>query len=117
MSDPEINLEAFKEKLLKLRESLITLGEASQASSKPVLLDQSAVGRLSRMDAMQSQAMSLEVKRRRSLQLERIAGALQRIENDAFGDCLKCEESIPSKRLDFDPTTFLCVSCAEEAGQ
>ena len=117
MSHPEIKLEAFRETLLKRREELIALDESSEASTKPVMLDPSAVGRLSRMDALQSQALSLEVKRRRAIQLDRIAGALQRIENDVFGDCMKCDVAIPLKRLDFDPTAFLCVSCAEDAGQ
>ncbi len=117
MSDPEINNDTFKEKLLKLREELIASDEASRDSTKAVMLDQSAVGRLSRMDAMQGQALSLEVKRRRAIRLDRIAGALQRIENDNFGDCLKCDEAIPLKRLNFDPTAFLCVQCAEKAGQ
>ena len=66
------------------------------------------------MDAMQAQAMSLETKRRREIQLTRIDSALQRLANDEFGDCVRCGEAIESKRLDFDPSVLLCIECATE---
>ncbi|MFT4560519.1 MAG: DnaK suppressor protein [Gammaproteobacteria bacterium] len=78
-------------------------------------LDQSRVGRLSRMDAMQGQAMSLEVKRRRKVQLQRIEVALQRVERDEYGDCVRCGEVVESKRLEFDPSILLCINCANAA--
>jgi len=96
-----------------MKSELTALHEHSHSASKPVALDQTAVGRLSRMDAMQAQAMSLETKRRREIQIQRILGALQRIEKDEFGYCLKCDEAIDPKRLDFDLTAFLCIDCAK----
>ncbi len=114
MSD-SINLEAYKKKLLQLKKDLQSVEGTGNAAAKPVTLDQSSVGRLSRMDAMQMQAMSLESKRRRSLQLQRIEGAFQRIEKDEYGYCLKCEEEIQEKRLDFDPSVFLCIDCANQS--
>lgn len=116
MTESPIDPDTFKEKLLVLKKELLDL-EASGDSAKPVTLDPSRVGRLSRMDAMQMQAMSQETQRRRAVQLQRIEGALQRIERDTFGLCIKCEEAIPAKRLDFDPTAFLCIDCAKEAEQ
>ena len=65
------------------------------------------------MDAMQAQAMSMETKRRREIQLSRIDTALQRIADREFGDCLGCNEPIDTKRLEFDPAVFLCIECAE----
>ncbi len=67
------------------------------------------------MDAMQAQAMSLETKRRRQIQLTRIDSALQRLESGEFGDCLRCAEPIDSKRLEFDPSVVLCIECATSA--
>ena len=67
------------------------------------------------MDAMQAQAMSLETKRRREIQLTRIDSALQRLESGEFGDCLQCAEPINSKRLEFDPSVVLCIECANNA--
>ena len=105
---------AIKSKLLSEREALNAVIATSQQASQPVELDQSRVGRLSRMDAMQAQAMSLETKRRREIQLTRIDSALQRLANDEFGDCVRCGEAIESKRLDFDPSVLVCIECATE---
>jgi DnaK suppressor protein len=94
---------------------LNALDATSSEAAQPVELDQSRVGRLSRMDAMQAQAMSLETKRRREIQLTRIDSALQRLEFGEFGDCLRCGEPIDSKRLEFDPSVVLCIDCANNA--
>ncbi|MFQ5598554.1 MAG: TraR/DksA family transcriptional regulator [Nitrospiria bacterium] len=117
MDEPNINPNDFKDKLLTLREELLALEESDKDGAKPVALDQSRVGRLSRMDALQMQEMSKEAKRRRAIQLQRIEGALQRIERGRFGLCIKCEEVIQAKRLAFDPTAFLCIGCARENEQ
>jgi DnaK suppressor protein len=110
-----VDHNAIKSKLLSEREALNAVIATSQQASQPVELDQSRVGRLSRMDAMQAQAMSLETKRRREIQLTRIDSALQRLANDEFGECVRCGEAIESKRLDFDPSVLLCIECATEA--
>jgi len=115
MTDYKHDIPSIKKKLLQMQCELRDLNEVSHSASQPVKLDQSAVGRLSRMDAMQAQAMSLEAKRRREIQMQRILGALQRIEQDEFGYCLKCDEAINPKRLDFDLTAFLCITCANTA--
>lgn len=81
-------------------------------SQKTVTLDQQAVGRLSRMDAMQQQAMAQATARRRGARRERIKHALQRISEDEFGYCTECGEDIPAARLTLDPATPTCVSCA-----
>ena len=113
MSDFQKDEEYFKKKLLKLREELIHQSQSTEESTKAVELDQSRMGRLSRMDAMQSQAMAVESKRRREIQLQRIEAALKRIENKNYGLCVNCEDEINIERLEFDPTTFLCIECAE----
>lgn len=106
--------EDFRNKLLKLREALRQIEESGNEAAKIVKLDQSSVGRLSRMDAMQAQAMSKESNRRRDIKMKRIESALQRIENDEFGYCLSCEEDIDPKRLEFDPSALLCIECANK---
>lgn len=106
--------EDFRNKLLKLREELRQIEESGNEAAKIVKLDQSSVGRLSRMDAMQAQAMSKESNRRRDIKMKRIESALQRIENDEFGYCLSCEEDIDPKRLEFDPSALLCIECANK---
>ena len=102
----------FKQKLLALKTALTGIGKSSDEATDIVTLDQSCVGRLSRMDAMQSQAMIVDGKRRRALQLHRIDAALKRIEEDDFGYCLSCGEEISVRRLEFDPATPVCIDCA-----
>ena len=84
-------------------------------SAAVVELDQTKVGRLSRMDAMQAQAMALASEQRREQTLRRIDAALKRIEDDEYGYCLQCDELINPKRLEFDPTVTLCIECASRA--
>lgn len=106
--------EHFRNKLLKLREELQQIEESGNEAAKTVELDQSSVGRLSRMDAMQAQAMSKESNRRREIKMKRIESALQRIDTDEFGYCVRCEEEIAPKRLEFDPSALLCIECANK---
>lgn len=110
----------MREKLIALREDLQSIATTSEAASQVVELDQSKVGRLSRMDAMQAQAMSQASGRRRQATLKMIAAALRRLDNDEFGVCRECDEPIARKRLEFDPAVTLCIECAtskEQAAQ
>ena len=85
---------------------------ASTAERAPVELDQQSVGRLSRMDAMQVQAMASAQSRRRATELRRIRAALKRFDEGEYGYCAECGEEIADKRLDLDPAAPLCVDCA-----
>ena len=71
MSD-KIDLALFKKRLLQQQKELLDLEETGNDAAKTVELDQTRVGRLSRMDALQGQAMSLEMKRRRQIELQKI---------------------------------------------
>lgn len=107
-----MTLAERKAQLLKLKEDLNDLREMSEDARAPVTLDQQSVGRLSRMDALQGQAMAEATERQRQADLVRIENALRRIETGDYGFCLECEEEIPEKRLDIDPAATLCVRCA-----
>lgn len=76
-----------------------------------VTLDQQAVGRLSRMDALQSQAMAKAQAARRAGQRTRIAAALTRLEAGEYGYCTDCGDELPPARLAADPTLPRCMSC------
>ena len=108
-------MNALRDKLLKLRAELQELAAMGDESAAVVELDQTKVGRLSRMDAMQAQAMAQASERRREQTLRRIDAALKRIEDDEYGYCLQCDELINPKRLEFDPTVTLCIECASRA--
>ncbi len=104
--------EKYKKLLLERRKALVELDEDAEGARQPVELDQTRVGRLSRMDALQGQAMAQETARRRDNEVVRIDAALKRIEEGEYGYCLACGEQIAAKRLALDPTAAVCVTCA-----
>jgi DnaK suppressor protein len=106
--------EEWRDRLLTLRGELQNLAEIGDASAAVVELDQSKVGRLSRMDAMQAQAMAKASSNRRKVTLTKITAALKRIDDGEYGNCRKCEEPINPKRLEFDPTATHCIECASK---
>jgi DnaK suppressor protein len=106
--------EQFRQRLLALQKQLQDLQATGDEASQTVTLDQSSVGRLSRMDALQGQAMSQERGRRRVLELQRIAAALHRLETGDYGYCVRCGEQIAIPRLEFDPAAPLCIQCASQ---
>jgi DnaK suppressor protein len=112
---PEIDVAAFRARLNALRSELQGLVASSAESVQVVELDQAKVGRLSRMDALQAQEMAKASSQRREQMLKQITGALARIDTDEFGYCRDCDEMIPIKRLEFDPTSTRCVDCASAA--
>jgi DnaK suppressor protein len=115
--EPDMSLDSaaiarFRQRLLQLRGELETLEQTGAAAAATVELDQTRVGRLSRMDALQGQAMSRELGRRRRLGLQKIAAALARMDSGDFGWCLRCGGEIDIQRLELDPAAPLCIGCA-----
>lgn len=108
----DIDVKAIRSLLMARRAEIVERESATKGSRDPVELDQTRVGRLSRMDALQTQAMAQNAERRRKLELQKIDAALARIESDDYGYCIKCGEEIPKARLDFDPAVAICVDCA-----
>jgi len=104
-----------RERLLKLKAELQSVAASGDESAAIVELDQTKVGRLSRMDAMQAQAIAKASVERREQMLRQIEAALKRIDDDDYGNCRECDEPINPKRLEFDPTALLCVECANKA--
>lgn len=83
-----------------------------QSGQDTVELDQQAVGRLSRMDALQNQAMAKATGARRQAERARLKAALIRMDEGEFGYCDGCGEEIPVGRLKLDPAAMNCVDCA-----
>jgi len=111
----QAQLDGFRQQLVQQREELLALAISADESTKTVTLDQAGVGRLSRRDAPQGQAMSLEMKRRRELEIKMIAAALRRLDEGEFGYCVECEEEIANKRLELNPAIPVCISCASQS--
>lgn len=104
--------ENLRKRLIDLREMLDRESAASKETRAAVELDQQSVGRLSRQDALQRQAMAEAEERRRALQRKRITAALKRLEDGEYGLCAVCGEEIAAGRLDRDPSVAVCVGCA-----
>jgi len=116
MSDCDLTqaqLAAQKASLEQLRGDLQAL--LSTDDTQAVELDQSRQGRLSRMDAMQQQAMAKAKRQAFQGQLRQVLAALRRIDEDDYGYCLNCDQPIPLGRLEVRPEAELCLTCQNRA--
>ncbi|MBR0553365.1 TraR/DksA family transcriptional regulator [Stakelama marina] len=108
----DADLDRFRARLIERRAELVALDRGASESRAAVTLDQQSVGRLSRMDAMQQQAMAQAEGRRRQQEIVRIDNALSRIEQGEFGWCVECGDAIAAKRIEFDPSAARCLDCS-----
>ena len=93
---------------LLLAESLTAIDDEAAT----VTLDQSSVGRLSRMDAMTQQQMALAGKRRMELKQKQVNRAIKAIKDGVYGECVECGEDIRHARLRARPEAPFCIECA-----
>jgi len=107
-------IAAFKDQLICRQQLLQSIAETGDNAAKTVELDQSCTGRLTRMDAMQAQEMSIEAQRRRVMELQLIEVALQRLTQGDYGYCPDCGEAIALRRLQHNPAVVLCIECASK---
>lgn len=108
----ELELEAWRAKLLAERAELLESSSTTADSRSPVTLNPQSVGRLSRMDALQVQAMAQAEEERRQQRLRLITSALSRLDEGEYGYCMSCGVYIPEKRLGIDAAAAQCVDCA-----
>jgi DnaK suppressor protein len=107
-----IDVATYKQKLLDWRAELEAASARSKDKRDAVELDQGVQGRLSRQDALMQQEMAKDNERRRQANIQRIDAALKRMDVGDYGFCMKCDEEIPARRLDYDPAVAMCVDCA-----
>ena len=99
--------------LTDLKQSLLDDLARGASGSETVTLEQNKVGRLSRMDALQQQAMhkaSQNLIRNRLVQVDK---ALQSLLSGDYGYCESCGNEISASRLQVRPESLICVSCQE----
>jgi DnaK suppressor protein len=102
----------YRDRLLQMRDAITSLEDIRKEGSAVVELDQARTGRLSRMDALQLQAMATAGRERAQIELRRIDAALARIEAGTFGECVECGEEMAPGRLAAHPAAALCLECA-----
>lgn len=98
--------------LIQKRDQVMALLSQTAEDTAPVALDQTQQGRLSRMDAMQQQAMAAETQRRRQRNVQLIEAALRRLDEGEYGFCVTCGDAIEADRLVLDPATPFCITHA-----
>ena len=99
--------EELESELVRLRRSM----KVSEETKGPVELDQTSVGRLSRMDAIQSQAMQKGLHERELGRLGALESAVKRLAEGTFGLCDGCGAAIPYGRLLVMPEARYCTAC------
>jgi len=113
LSDEEA--ETLRRQLVELIAGLEESLSASAGTAAPVVLDQSSVGRLSRMDAMQQQAMAKATRQKAQVRVTQCKAALSAFDRDEYGFCRKREEPIGFPRLSAKPEAPFCLSCQRRA--
>ena len=113
---PDLNAtdeEAERATLLGMGAQVRDMLKNGRENTAPIKLHQTQQGRLSRMDAMQQQAMADETQRRRHVRLAQIDAALARLDDGEYGYCVTCGEEINADRLALDPAIALCLRHAK----
>ena len=106
-----VNIEALRQGIIDEMAALDQLRTQARDSRAPVQLDQQSVGQLSRMDAMQQQAMNIANDTRRQHRHQALMASLKRIETGDYGYCHNRDDAIGAGRLSIDPAVTLCVDC------
>ena len=107
--------EKLKEHIKKRIEDLKDNIKSYQTLIQPIAPD-NAIGRLTRMEAINSKSINEAALNKARQTLSRMERALKMIHNPDFGLCRECEEPIPFKRLMIVPESDLCVECAQVIG-
>ena len=108
--------EEFRQMLLTLQTELKAMVEGRSSGTRPVAPD-SAIGRISRMDAIQIQQMAQANMRKAKQRLEQIEAALNRLKGDDFGECAEGGDDIGYPRLRARPEAPFCVLCQNRREQ
>ncbi len=103
----------LKNHLDELQQQLEAFLNLDEVATETVELDQAKVGRLSRMDALQQQAMAQASSEAHKQQLVQIHRAQHKIEAGHYGYCEECGETIPFARLQVQPEAEFCVNCLQ----
>ncbi|PSK83867.1 DnaK suppressor protein [Prolixibacter denitrificans] len=94
-------------KVAGLKEELLDLKELTRPEAPDC-----AIGRVSRMDAINNRSVNEAAMRNKQLKLSKLEEALEKIDSPDFGKCTRCGEEIPWGRIAIMPESTLCIRCA-----
>ncbi|MDZ7626393.1 MAG: TraR/DksA C4-type zinc finger protein, partial [Ignavibacteriaceae bacterium] len=101
--------QSIIEKIKELKEKI----DLMEKENKPVAPD-NAYGRLSRMEAIGSKAISDAALGDMKVTLQRLGYALTICDSPGYGTCTKCNQEIMFARLMAIPYATLCINCAQK---
>lgn len=104
--------ELLRKQILKKIKMVKSDIQSYKQMTKPVSPD-NAIGRLTRMEAMNSKSISAAALHTSKQQLIELETALTMLYEADFGYCKNCEEPIPLARLMIMPEAQFCVHCAQ----
>ncbi len=105
-------MEEIRKKILsEIKKTEKLIGEYKEMT-RPVEPD-CAIGRISRMDAINNQAVTQAALRTAEDKLKKLNIVLSNIGDKDFGLCLKCRKPIPLGRILVRPESLYCVNCAD----
>lgn len=102
------SLDSFRRTLEAKKKELL-----AGTSDREEILIQNAAEEFDRLQQQMNREVAIRNLDRESKLLKDVQAAMNRIEEDTFGTCLRCEEPIPEKRLKALPWAAYCVSCQE----
>ena len=105
-------VEALRAELARILAKLERSMQATADAMRPVELDQSAVGRLSRIDSLQNQGLTRNLQERETVKLALVRNAIERLDAGTYGGCSECGAEVPFERLLVFPETPTCARCA-----
>lgn len=110
----QAQIDELRADLLAIQRELEETLRGTREGARTVELDQQSVGRLSRMDAMQQQAMAKANLEAQETRLRQVQAALRWMESGEYGLCRSCDGDIGYRRLKARPETPLCLDCQRE---
>ena len=96
------------EELKKTEEAILDYKE----STKPIS-PENAIGRVSRMDAINNKSVVEAALRKAEEKLNKLKLVLDKVDDADFGICIRCGEPIPIGRVLLMPQSRNCVRCAQ----
>lgn len=97
----------IEKELVNTKEKIATLKDLTKPISPDV-----AIGRISRMDAINNKSVNEAALRQTELKYQRLKLALDKVDQEGFGKCSRCGGEIQEGRLMLMPENTFCIRCA-----
>ena len=102
-------MERFGNEISKTEKKVAQYEDMSQ----PIAPD-NAIGRVSRMDAINNKGVMEAALRKARERLAGLKRHLDKLSTPEFGRCVRCQKEIPIERIFMAPQSSFCVNCARK---